>query len=101
MSRIFPNPINYKQLQQIQSFYEPALKILSELIERNKSNLKQRGYNEKNAAITRYEFQENLQRRFRININLATEICLSLYKSDRIQMFGGYVKPKLNEENHS
>lgn len=97
MRQIFRDPPNFKQRQQVQSFYEPALKLLNELIEQNKSNLRKRGYDENNAAITRYEFQENMQRQFCITMNLAIEIGMSLYRAGKIELFGGYVTPKISE----
>lgn len=62
----FRNPPDYKQLQQVQSFYEPSLKILQDLYERNQRNLRSKGYDENNAAITKNEFSEVMARRFRI-----------------------------------
>ncbi|ENX06293.1 hypothetical protein [Acinetobacter courvalinii] len=88
---------DYKQLQAIQSWYEPALKLLSDLLERNKANLRKRGYNEENAAITREEFRQQLARRGRITLHLAGEIETSLYKAQKIEYMGGYLKPKVNE----
>ena len=62
----FRNPPDYKQLQQVQSFYEPSLKILQDLYERNQRNLRSKGYDENNAALTKNEFSEVMARRFRI-----------------------------------
>lgn len=62
----FRNSPDYKQLQQVQSFYEPSLKILQDLYERNQRNLRSKGYDENNAAITKNEFSEVMARRFRI-----------------------------------
>ncbi|EYT22621.1 hypothetical protein LF296_11755 [Acinetobacter vivianii] len=88
---------DYKQLQAIQSWYEPALKLLNDLLERNKANLRKRGYNEENAAITREEFRQQLARRGRITLHLAGEIETSLYKAQKIEYMGGYLRPKVNE----
>ncbi|MDR2060928.1 MAG: hypothetical protein LBQ29_05970 [Acinetobacter sp.] len=88
---------DYKQLQSIQSWYEPALKLLNDLLERNKANLRKRGYNEENAAITREEFRQQLARRGRITLHLAGEIETSLYKAQKIEYMGGYLRPKVNE----
>ena len=88
---------DYKQLQAIQSWYEPALKLLNDLLERNKANLRKRGYNEENAAITREEFRQQLARRGRISLHLAGEIETSLYKAQKIEYMGGYLRPKVNE----
>lgn len=95
------SPVNslsdFKQQQGVQSFYEPALKLLNDLLERNRANLRKRGYNEMNAAITRHEFKEQMQRQFRITMHLASEIDISLYNAGKVECFGGYVKPKENE----
>lgn len=88
---------DYKQLQAIQSWYEPALKLLNDLLERNKTNLRKRGYNEENAAITREEFRQQLARRGRITMHLAGEIETSLYKAQKIEYMGGYLRPKVDE----
>lgn len=88
---------DYKQLQAIQSWYEPALKLLNDLLERNKVNLRKRGYNEENAAITREEFRQQLARRGRITLHLAGEIETSLYKAQKIEYMGGYLRPKVDE----
>ncbi|RPE30823.1 hypothetical protein EC846_1524 [Acinetobacter sp. BIGb0102] len=85
---------DYKQLQAIQSWYEPALDILNKLLERNKANLRKRGYNEENAAITREEFRQQLARCGRITLYLAGEIETSLYKAKKVEFMGGYIRPK-------
>lgn len=88
---------DYKQLQAIQSWYEPALKLLNGLLERNKANLRKRGYNEENAAITREEFRQQLARRGRITLHLAGEIETSLFKAQKIEYMGGYLRPKVGD----
>lgn len=88
---------DYKQLQAIQSWYEPALKLLNDLLERNKANLRKRGYNEENAAITREEFRQQLARRGRITLHLAGEIETSLFKAQKIEYMGGYLRPKVGD----
>lgn len=88
---------DYKQLQAIQSWYEPALNLLNDLLERNKANLRKRGYNEENAAITREEFRQQLARRGRITLHLAGEIEASLFKAQKIEYMGGYLRPKVGD----
>lgn len=88
---------DYRQIQAIQSWYEPAMDLLNKLLERNKANLRKRGYNEENAAITREEFRQQLARRGRITLHLAGEIETSLYKAQKIEYMGGYLRPKVNE----
>lgn len=88
---------DYRQLQAIQSWYEPALKLLNDLLERNKANLRKRGYNEENAAITREEFRQQLARCGRITLHLAGEIETSLFKAQKIEYMGGYLRPKVGD----
>ncbi|RSN81537.1 hypothetical protein EA770_10490 [Acinetobacter baumannii] len=88
---------DYKQLQAIQSWYEPAMKLLNDLLERNKANLRKRGYSEENAAITREEFRQQLARRGRITLHLAGEIETSLFKAQKIEYMGGYLRPKVGD----
>lgn len=95
MTHPLNNPPDSKQQQGVQSFYEPALKLLNDLLERNRANLRKRGYNEMNAAITRHEFKEQMQRQFCITMHLASEIDISLYNAGKVECFGGYVKPKV------
>ncbi|MCW1490888.1 hypothetical protein OLN43_16720 [Acinetobacter baumannii] len=59
-----------RQQSEIQSFYEPALRVLGHLFEVKKQNLRNKGYDENNAAVTK--------------------ACL-------VDSFGGYVKPKDGE----
>ncbi|WP_332604749.1 hypothetical protein [Acinetobacter sp. ESBL14] len=87
----------FKQILAIQSWYEPALDLLNKLLERNKANLRRRGYNEENAAITREEFRQQLARCGRITLYLAGEIETSLYNARKIEYMGGYVRPKVGE----
>ncbi|EPN2065499.1 hypothetical protein ACTV89_003561, partial [Acinetobacter baumannii] len=63
---------------EIQSFYEPALRVLGHLFEVKKQNLRNKGYDENNAAITREEFSQTMAQRFRINQWLAGQIVNSL-----------------------
>nr|EKX9538338.1 hypothetical protein [Acinetobacter baumannii] len=52
MNSQFKYKPEYKQTQEIQSFFDPALVILNELHDRNRKNLRAKGYDENNAAIT-------------------------------------------------
>ncbi|PKF33382.1 hypothetical protein [Acinetobacter proteolyticus] len=94
MNQQFKQLPDFKQIQAIQSWYEPALELLNKLLERNKANLRKRGYNEENAAITREEFRQRLARCGRITLYLAGEIETSLYNARKIEYMGGYVRPK-------
>lgn len=75
----FNNPPDYKQLQQVQSFYEPSLKILQELYERNQRKLRSKGYDENNAAITKNELSEVMARPR--NISPSLKSCEGVKKS--------------------
>ncbi|EOG1896833.1 hypothetical protein ACEPOF_002181 [Acinetobacter baumannii] len=95
MNSQFKYKPEYKQTQEIQSFFDPALVILNELHDRNRKNRRAKGYDENNAAITREEFSQTMAQRFRINQWLAGQIVNSLANADLVQKFGGYVKPKV------
>ncbi|WP_410566896.1 hypothetical protein [Acinetobacter sp. H1(2024)] len=87
-----------RQQSEIQSFYEPALRVLGHLFEVKKQNLRNKGYDENNAAVTKVEFSEVMARQFRITQWLAQQIVTSLTKACLIDSFGGYVKPKDGEK---
>ena len=94
MNSQFQKQPDFNQQQGIQSFYEPALQILDEIQEQKKLSLLKKGYDENNAAVTKIEFSQLMARRFRITIYLADQIVSSLVKSNSVESFGGYVKPK-------
>ncbi|MEN8280011.1 hypothetical protein ABFP05_19330, partial [Acinetobacter baumannii] len=71
MNSKFQNQPDHKQMQQVQSFYEPALRVLGHLFEVKKQNLRNKGYDENNAAVTKVEFSEAMARQFRITQWLA------------------------------
>ena len=87
----------HKQVQGIQSWFEPALRVLNEIHEQKKLSLRKKGYDENNAAVTKIELSQLMTRRFRITIYLADQIVSSLVKSNSVESFGGYVKPKAVE----
>ena len=93
MNSLFSNQAGYREQQYIQSFYEPALRIVHELYEQKKLSLRKKGYDENNAAVTKEELSQLMARRFRITIYYANQIITSLVKSNSIENFGGYVKP--------
>ncbi|MCU4483537.1 hypothetical protein [Acinetobacter ursingii] len=95
MNSKFQNQPDFKQVQQVQSFHEPALRLLGQLYERNQENLRSKGYDENNAAITKNELSEVMARQFRITQWLASQIVTSLINSGLVEAFGGYVKPKV------
>ncbi|WP_151833541.1 hypothetical protein [Acinetobacter ursingii] len=91
------NQPDFKQIQQVQSFHEPALRLLNQMYERNKLNLRSKGYDENNAAITKNELSEVMARQFRITQWLASQIVSSLINAGLVESLGGYVKPKAGE----
>lgn len=97
MNTQFQKQPEFKQQQNVQSFYEPALIILNELFESKQAILRSKNYDENNAAIPRIEFREVMAYRFRITIWLATQIEISLIKANLMDAFGGYLKPNGSE----
>ena len=97
MNSHFQKQADHHQQAQIQSFYEPTLRLLREVYERKKSNLRSKGYDEKNAAVTKVELSQKMASRFRITVWLAEQVITSLIKADRVISFGGYLKPKVGE----
>lgn len=93
MNSKIKNQPDHKQMQQVQSFYEPALRMLDHLFEMKKQNLRNKGYDENNAAVTKVEFSEAMARQFRITQWLAQSVVTSLIKAGMVDSFGGYVKP--------
>jgi len=87
-----------KQRQAIQTWYEPALRVLNELLAEAQQNLRQRRYNVANAAVPRQKFKEQLQRRFRIQWALVNDIEKSLLNADKIEMMGSFIKTKAGEQ---
>ncbi|AXY56615.1 hypothetical protein CDG60_08565 [Acinetobacter chinensis] len=94
MNSHFRKQADHRHQAQIQSFYEPTLRLLIEVYERKKSNLRSKGYDEKNAAVTRIELSQKIASRLKITIWLAEQVITSLIRADRVISFGGYVKPK-------
>ncbi|NAR55616.1 hypothetical protein GPS59_17125, partial [Acinetobacter haemolyticus] len=74
-----------------------ALRLLNQLFETKKRNLRSKGYDENNAAVTKVEFTEVMARQFRITQWLSQQIVSSLIKADQVDSFGGYLKPKVGE----
>lgn len=101
MSHAFQKILDQKQLHSIQSWHEPALHLLNELMEAAKRNLRKRSYNEANAAIQRDIYREQLQRRYRIPMYTVLEIEKSMGRAGVIEFIGGnFVKPA-NKESQS
>ncbi|MCJ0828807.1 hypothetical protein MN869_10130 [Acinetobacter sp. NIPH1876] len=84
----------HKQTQQIQSWYEPALRTLNSLLDVRKANLRKINRDEANAAVTRDEFIESLSQAHRISYYDAGQIISSLHRADKIIMFGRFIQVK-------
>ncbi|SPL72295.1 hypothetical protein [Acinetobacter stercoris] len=85
----------HKYTQSVQSFYEPALRLLQHMMEKNKARLRKGNYPESNAAVKREDFREQMHHRFRIAIYLTYEIEKSLSKAGLVEFVGsGFLKPK-------
>ncbi|MBJ8482591.1 hypothetical protein [Acinetobacter vivianii] len=85
---------DHKQLQAIQSWYEPALKTLVDYLEIRKENLRRINRDEANAAVTKDEFVEALSRAHRMTYGDAGLIIASLLRADKIIMFGRFIQLK-------
>ncbi|AVE45998.1 hypothetical protein B9X49_19785 [Acinetobacter baumannii] len=84
-----------RQQSEIQSFYEPALRVLGHLFEVKKQNLRNKGYDENNAAVTRDEFMQGLVNDHGVHgINLyhAGVIISSLYRAKKIRYLGSFIQ---------
>ena len=86
----------HKQVMQLQSWYEPALRTLEGLLEIRRANLRKIKGDVKNAAVTRDEFMEMLINDHRISVWYAGEIISSLHRAGHIFMFGRFIQ--MNEE---
>ncbi len=86
----------YKQVMQLQSWYEPALRTLDGLLEIRRANLRKIKGDVKNAAVTRDELMEMLINDHRISARYAGEIISSLHRAGRIFMFGRFIQ--MNEK---
>lgn len=82
----------HKHLQGVQSWYDPALRTLSGLLDIRKANLRKINRDEANAAVTRDEFIEMLTNEHRISAWYAGEIIASLLRAEMILMFGRFIK---------
>ncbi|MEN8381340.1 hypothetical protein [Acinetobacter radioresistens] len=91
------NNADYRHMQQVQSFYDTALRILDELFKHNQNNLRLRNQDVNNAAVRKTDLTEQLARRCRLNNWFANEVVASLVKSGTVEAFGGYMKPKAGE----
>lgn len=91
--------LEQKRQQSYQSWHEPALKTLADLLEGRKANLKKRNHDVSQAAVTRDEFMQGLVDEHGVHgINLyhAGVIISSLYRAKRIRYLGSFIQ--VNEE---
>lgn len=88
---------DYKQQREIQSFYEPAMAVFNEVIERKRQNLRSKNYDVNNAAVSKNEIAEIYARYFRVTEYMGMEIINSLILAGRVEGFSGYVKAKAGE----
>lgn len=94
MSHAFQKILGQQDLNSMQSWYEPALHMLNEMLETAKANLRRRNCSEANAAVLREHFWEQLQRRYRIPMHTVFEIEKSMARAGQIEYIGGgFVKP--------
>ena len=81
--------------QQVQSYYEPALNLLGQMLEQRKINLRKINRDETNAAVTRDEFIQAMNDR-NVSVYMAGEIVASLNRANKIICFGRFIQ--LNDE---
>ncbi|MFV5661035.1 hypothetical protein VXR58_12610 [Acinetobacter pittii] len=86
-----------KRQQIIQSWYEPVLKTLDDLLEKRRENLRNQNREEKNAAVKRDEFMQALSDQHRMPLFHAGQIISSLYRAKRIRYLGSTFIQKSEE----
>ncbi len=85
----------YRLREQVQSWYDPALKILQELYQLRKAYLKASNRNENNAAVTHEEFRTEFAERCKSSKWMGAEVSKSLKRAGLIEFVGsGFLKPK-------
>jgi len=88
----FQKAPGHKQIQWIQSWYEPALKSLDGILKVRRENLRKIKRNESNAAVTRDELIELLTNEHRMTVYQAGELISSLLRAEKILMFGRFIQ---------
>ncbi len=91
--------LEQKRQQSYQSWHEPALRTLADLLEDRKANLKKRNHDENQAAVTRDEFMQGLVNdhgAHGIDLYHAGVIISSLYRAKKIRYLGSFIQ--VNEE---
>lgn len=85
------------QQQIIQSWFEPALNTLNQLIEKRKENLRRIKRDENNAAVLRDELVESLAYHHGISFYLAGEVIASLGRAKKIRFLGRFIQVNAEE----
>lgn len=81
-----------KQIQATQSWYEPALHTLEQMLEVRRANLRKRNGDENQAAVTREEFMEHLHDLNGMQLWQAAELVSSLKRAGKIICFGRFIQ---------
>ena len=81
-----------KQIQTTQSWYEPALHLLEQMLDVRRANLRKRNGDENQAAVTRDEFMEHLHDLNGMQLWQAAELVSSLKRAGKIKCFGRFIQ---------
>lgn len=81
-----------KQIQATQSWYEPALHTLEQMLDVRRANLRKRNGDENQAAVTREEFMEHLHDLNGMQLWQAAELVSSLKRAGKIICFGRFIQ---------
>ena len=91
-NKVLKKQPEHKHVQGVQSWYEPSLRTLEDLLEIRRANLRKINRDEANAAVMRDELIEMLMTEHRISAWYAGEIIASLLRAERIMMFGRFIQ---------
>lgn len=80
-----------KYQEAIQTWYEPALHLLNQMLETNRKNLRKRGHDESKAAIKIDDWKFAMQLRHNLSRQYIEDIQRSLFKAGRITYLGSYM----------
>lgn len=82
------NQSDRQRLQAIQTWYEPALRLLTQMLEQCRNRLRRRGHDPDNAAVHKDDFRRELCQRHHLNYSYAHEIERSLGAAGRVEYIG-------------
>ncbi|ENW97368.1 hypothetical protein [Acinetobacter dispersus] len=85
-----------KQTQVTQSWYDPALEVLEQMLEKRRANLRKIKSDENQAAVTREEFMETLHDLKGMTLWQAGDVIASLKRAGKIKCFGRFIQ--LNDQ---